>query len=89
MHGQHTPLGQPTWTRRLLPPDLAADLRHARQARGFTLRHAAALIGVSAGYLSRLERGLRAPRMAVAERWAAVLRVDGDLAGELRDAAVD
>jgi len=80
--------GQRVWTRHLLPPDLAADLRHAREVKGVSLRVAAKAIGIDAGYLSRLERGLRAPRMSVAVRWARVLDLDEDVAEQLLDAAV-
>jgi len=90
MHGQPVPQGHPrTWTRHLLPPDLAADLRHAREARGLSLRATARAIGIDAGYLSRLERGQRAPRMAVAVKWARALGVDGEVEERLMAEAVD
>ena len=77
------------WTRQQLPADLAAELRAARHLQGLSLRETAHRGGISAGYLSRLERGLRAPRRAVAERLVDVLRLDGEVADELLEAAVE
>ena len=74
---------------RTLPPDLAADLRSARQDRGLSLQAAARAIGIDAGYLSRLERGLRAPRLAVAVRWAKVIGLDQRVQERLLDEAVE
>ena len=53
------------------------------------MRVTARAIGIDPGYLSRLELGQRAPRMAVAVRWVRVVGLDGDLADELLDAAVE
>jgi len=72
---------------RLLPPDLAAALRRARLQARMTVSEAAARAGVSAPYLSRLERGERCPRADVARRLAAALWLDDDLAAEFVDNA--
>lgn len=48
--------------RRHLTDEAAAVLREARRRRGLTVRGAAALAGLSPGYLSRLENAQRAPR---------------------------
>ena len=71
-----TPRQQPTdWYSdyRMLTPEVAALLRDARLVLGLTVREAARRASISSGYLSRLERGLRAPRIDVATRLAVVL----------------
>ena len=62
--------------RRLLA-DLGAEIRHARLAAGLTLGEVAAAAGISAGELSRIERGL-APWLdvLVAARVCAVVGLD-------------
>ncbi len=45
-------------------------LRQARLRRGLSLRHAAGLAGVSASYLSLVERGLAEPSVALLQRVA-------------------
>jgi transcriptional regulator with XRE-family HTH domain len=87
--GQAAPLGNAVWERHLLPPDLADGLRRTRQARGLSLRQVARMAGISAGFLSRLERAERCPRVSTAVRLAAVLDLDDDLADELIGASVD
>ncbi|MBW2257619.1 MAG: helix-turn-helix transcriptional regulator [Deltaproteobacteria bacterium] len=52
-------------------------------------RVAAGAIGISAGFLSRLERGQRAPRTATAVRRVRALDLDDDVAEDLLDAAVE
>jgi DNA-binding XRE family transcriptional regulator len=81
-HGQH-----PSPARHVLPFGLARELRAARRSRGLGLRAAAAKLGVDPGYLSRLERGLRCPSIAVAQDLAAGLDLESDVAGRLFDAA--
>jgi DNA-binding transcriptional MerR regulator/quercetin dioxygenase-like cupin family protein len=49
---------------------VGARLRHARTKRGMTLRVAAELAGVSASYLSLVERGLAEPSVAMLQRVA-------------------
>ena len=73
----------------MLPLGLADALRHARLERRLSLRQAARLARIDHSFLSRLERGLRAPRTGVAVRLARVLELDDDLAEELLAAAVD
>jgi transcriptional regulator with XRE-family HTH domain len=79
-HRQHPSLRQQPahWysDHRTLPADLAAELRAARERRGLSLRAAARLAGIDPGYLSRLERGLRAPRRPVVERLVVELDLD-------------
>ena len=75
--------------RHLLPPDLAEQLRAARIRAGLSLREAAAMAGVSASFISRLERGLRAPRVDTARRVARVLGLDEGVEGWLMDEAVE
>ena len=87
--GQPCPEDNTVWERHLLPADLAAELRSARHALRLGLREAARAAAVSAGYLSRLERAERCPRVGVAVRLAAVLDLDDDLATELIDASVE
>jgi transcriptional regulator with XRE-family HTH domain len=69
--------------RHTLPADLAAALRAARQDRGLGLREAADLAGVDAGHLSRIERGLRCPSLAIARDLVAALELAPDLAAWL------
>lgn len=78
----------PASRRRTLPPDLADELRAARTRAGWTLRQAAPRLGVSVPFLSRLERGLRAPSAAVAERLAGGLALAPPVADRLRAHAV-
>ena len=87
--GQACPEGNRVWRRNLLPADLADGLRRARQARGLSLRQAAREAGISAPFLSRLERAERCPRTAVAARLVRALQLHDDLADELLAAAVD
>jgi len=74
---------------RRLPPDLAAELRHARLRRGLSLSQAAQAAGITKPYLSRLERGLRAPRRAVAGRLIRVLDLSDEVAEWLMDEVAD
>jgi len=74
---------------RLLPPPLAAALRQARLQARMTVREAAARAGISAPFMSRLERGERCPRPDVARRLAAALWLDDRLAQTLIDHAAD
>lgn len=71
----------------LLPPDLAHALRLARLRQGLSLREAARLVGISTGYLSRLERGLRAPRNRVALALTVALDLEDYLAATLLEEA--
>ncbi len=56
-----------------LPIAVAHPIRLARLARGWSLRRAAAEIGISVGHLSYIERGLRCPSNAVARDLISVL----------------
>lgn len=68
-HGEQT-------TRRQLAPSLAACLRAGRHRQRLTIRQAAKAVGIAAGYLSNLERGLRCPSRSVAQDLARVLLPD-------------
>jgi transcriptional regulator with XRE-family HTH domain len=75
--------------RRRLSQPLASELRRARIAAGLTLDGAAALASISTPYLSRLERGERAPSRPVARRLVEVLRMAPDVAAWLDSEAID
>jgi transcriptional regulator with XRE-family HTH domain len=70
-------------TRGQLEQATAARLRHPRLSQGLGLHRAAHLTGITAGYLSRLERGLRRPSHRVADQLATALHLDPDLAHAL------
>ena len=74
---------------RRLPADLAAELRHARHRQALSLAQAAQAAGITKPYLSRLERGLRAPRRAVAGRLIQVLDLSDEVAEWLLDEVAD
>jgi len=57
---------------RHLDPLIAQSLRSARQRRGWTLRVAAEVIGISTGYLCLIEQGKRVPSTIVATSLVAV-----------------
>lgn len=59
--------------RHTLPGPIAASLASGRARQQLSIRQAAALIGISHGYLYYLERGLRAPSVSVARSVARVL----------------
>jgi len=62
---------------------LGPQLRRLRQARGMTLDALAAAIGMDKGYLSRLERGQKAPSVATLLRLSAALGASvAELLGE-------
>lgn len=50
--------------------DLASKIKKLRTARGYTQRDFARELGISAGYLSQIEMGLRAPSRALLQRMA-------------------
>ncbi|CAM3283677.1 XRE family transcriptional regulator [Tsukamurella hominis] len=72
-----------------VPDQVGAALKAARRARRLTLADVAERIGVTKGYLSKVERGLAAPSMAVLVRWCEALEVpvgslfDGGAAGSI------
>lgn len=78
---------QPVSTRHVLPLPVAAILRRERLARGWTLRRTEREAGVSNGYVSMLERGLRAPSFAVADCLVAAFRLTYHDAEALRSHA--
>ncbi len=83
-HRQHSPIGNAGYIDyRLLPIDVATSLRAARLEQDIGLREAACKIGIDPGYLSRLERGHRAPRIGVAQQIIWSLDLDDDLADRL------
>lgn len=51
---------------RHLDPLIAQSLRSARRRQGWSLRRAAEIVGISAGYLCLLEQGKRVPSTIVA-----------------------
>ncbi len=51
------------------------QVRAAREARGMSLRKLAALVPMSPGYLSDIERGARVPRPEIAAKLAALLDI--------------
>ena len=62
---------------------LGPQLRRLRQARGLTLDALAEAVGLDKGYLSRLERGHKAPSVATLLRLSASFGVPvGELLGE-------
>lgn len=71
------------------PDQVGAALKAARRARRLTLADVAERVAVTKGYLSKVERGLAAPSMAVLVRWCEVLDVpvgslfDGGAAGAI------
>lgn len=58
--------------------------RHHRLTQRMTLREVARQIGITAAYVSDIERGNRAaPRLQMAERWARVINADPRKLGNL------
>ena len=90
-HGEqgHVPPRPTRRERHVLPADVAAILRHARHTRGWSLREVARRSGVANGYVSLLERGLRAPSLSVAQALASTLGLSPAEAARLYDHAVD
>jgi transcriptional regulator with XRE-family HTH domain len=74
--------------RRCVSRHVAVVLRDARIRRGWSVRQAAAAASLSAGYLSRLERGLRCPRRPTAVALIRAYGLTPDLANELLREAV-
>jgi len=72
----HPGVDEPWWRSRMpqrhLDPVIAQNLRSARQRRGWTLRVAAEVIGLSTGYLCLIEQGKRVPSAVVAASLVAV-----------------
>ncbi|BDD83357.1 transcriptional regulator [Tsukamurella pulmonis] len=72
-----------------VPDQVGAALKAARRSRRLTLAEVAEHVGVTKGYLSKVERGLAAPSMAVLIRSCEVLDVpvgslfDGGAAGSV------
>ena len=64
--------------RQIPPAELGVVLRAARVRAGRGVRETARLAGVSASYLSALERGLRCPSVPMAEALAQVLPLFDD-----------
>ena len=50
--------------------DLASKIKKLRTARGYTQRDFARELGISAGYLSQIEMGLRSPSRSLLQRMA-------------------
>jgi transcriptional regulator with XRE-family HTH domain len=80
--------------RRLPPPEFGPTLRRARKAAGLTPSTLARRTGLTPSYVSKLERGTRAPSRTVAARLADALHVDAEqrhvlLAGAVDDAGAD
>jgi transcriptional regulator with XRE-family HTH domain len=62
--------------RHVLPPKVARDLHAARLASPWSLTSLAAEVGVSRGYLIRIQNGTRAPSSTVAMRLVDALDLD-------------
>ena len=75
-HGHYSDYGT-------LDLDTAHELRLARERLDLSLRQVARQARISPSYLSRLERGLRAPRVATAMRLRRVLDLDEELVERL------
>ena len=67
---------------------LCEMLRHTRSGAGVTLPDMAARIGVSKGYLSEVERGVKPPSARVVHRYDELLGAGGALVGLLEDLRV-
>ena len=66
-------------------PDLGTRVRHARLARKLTLKAFAEQVGCSESQVSKVERGLVAPSLAMLHRMAAVIDTNvSDLLGHER-----
>lgn len=76
------------WERGKLTPETAARLRAAREDAGLSLRRVHYLTGVSAGFLSEVERGLKRPRMRTTDAILRVIPVDPELEQALRRESV-
>jgi transcriptional regulator with XRE-family HTH domain len=60
--------------------DLGRNLRAARERLGLTQEQVSERSGVQAGEVSRIERGMRDPKVSTLERLAAAVEVEpGDL----------
>ena len=81
-HGPHR-------IRKLLPPELAAQLADAHRHTGASYRRVAAAIGIDYSYWRKLTMGERCPSVEVAERIIRVLRLDDDTTAWLRAEAVE
>ena len=71
------------------PPQLfAREVRAARKARGWTLAELSTAVGLDKGYLSKVERGLKAPSVSTVLNLARVLEAPvAQLFGEAVDDA--
>jgi transcriptional regulator with XRE-family HTH domain len=70
-------------------PELSARLRSVRQHRGVTLEALAAKTGTTKGFLSQIERGMKAPSISTLMRIAQALGVAvGDLFEDSRTKAL-
>ena len=76
------------WERGKLTPETAARLRAAREDAGLSLRRVHSLTGISAGFLSDLERSIRRPSMRTTEALLRVIPVDPGLERALRRESV-
>lgn len=55
---------------------IAGNIRSLRKGRGMTLQNLADLTGLTKGYLSKVERGLKSPPFSTLNQLAAALQVD-------------
>lgn len=58
------------------PPQIGPRLRHARQQRGFTIAQVAESVGVTKGFVSRLERDAASPSVATLVALCEVLSLE-------------
>jgi transcriptional regulator with XRE-family HTH domain len=75
--------------RRTPPAGLGPVLRAARDHAGLSQSQLARRVGLTPGYLAKLENGTRCPSVTVAGRLAVVLALGDDERGQLLAAAVD
>lgn len=76
----------PAWLTAGAAPGMAREIRAARKARGWTLSELSAAVHLDKGYLSKIERGLKAPSVATVLNLARALDVPvAQLFGEALD----
>jgi cyanate lyase len=77
-----------TGPQRYLAPHLAEAIREGKEATGLSWRQFAKVVGRSHSHLNNLSLGKRVPSQQTAELLIEALDLRGDLADELREAAV-
>lgn len=78
----------PLWLRADATQGLAREVRAARKARGWTLAELSSAVNLDKGYLSKVERGLKAPSVSTVLNLARALDIAvAQLFGKTVDAA--